>query len=121
MSFTCLHYIRETSNKIKRILIETGVKVAMKPYLTNGRFLLSTKDPLNERKISGMVHQVPCHVCKFTYINQTKRDLKSRLDEQKRAIKFQRTEKSDLCEHFITLNHKIDWNRTAILKTEKPI
>ena len=37
----------------------------------------------------------------YIYIGQTKRDLKSRLDEHKRAIKNQRSDLSVLCEHFI--------------------
>ena len=48
-----------------------------------------------------------------------KRDLKSRLDKRKWAIKFQKPEKSALCEHFITMDHRIDWNRATKYKTEK--
>ena len=69
-SFTRSPFIREASDKIKRILNETGVKVAMKPHLTIGEFLPSPKDRLNERKISSIVYKVPCHDCKFTYISQ---------------------------------------------------
>ena len=36
-----------------------------------------------------------------------------------RAIKYQRPEKSALCEHSITLDHIIDWNGATILSTEK--
>ena len=49
----------------------------------------------------------------FVYIGQTKRDLKSRLSEHKRAIKYQRPEKSALCEPFITLDHLIDWSEAT--------
>ena len=50
---------------------------------------------------------------------QTKRDLKSRLSEHKKAIEYQRPEKSALCEHSITLDHIIDRNEATILSTEK--
>ena len=55
----------------------------------------------------------------FVYNGQTKRDLKSRLSEHKRAIKYQRPEKSALCEHSITSDHIINWNEATILSTEK--
>ena len=42
--FTTLPYIKGASDKIKRIFLETGVKVAFKPFLTIGRFLPSLKD-----------------------------------------------------------------------------
>ena len=45
-SFTCLPYIRGVSDKIQRILNKIGIKVAMKPYLTIGKYLPSPKDPL---------------------------------------------------------------------------
>ena len=48
----------------------------MKPYLNGDRFLSSPKDPLNKRKISGIVYQVLHHDCKFTDIGQMKLDLK---------------------------------------------
>ena len=74
---------------------------------------------LDVNEITGTIYQVSCHKCSFVYIGQTKRDLKSRLSEHKRAIKYQRLEKSALCEHSITLDHLIDWNEAAILSTEK--
>ena len=37
-----------------------------------------------------------------------KRDLKARLAERKRAIRYQRLEQSALCEHVMRLDHLID-------------
>jgi len=47
-----------------------------------------------------------------------RRDLKSRLAEHKRAIKYHRPEKSALYEHSITMDHRIDWPEAKILKVE---
>ena len=107
------------SDKIQRILNQIGIKVAMKPWLTIGRYLPSPKDPLKETEISGLVYQVSCHDCGAVYIGQTKRDLNSRIGEHKRAFKFQRPENSALCEHSMSLDHKISWTNVSILKIEK--
>ena len=96
-SFTSLPYIHGTTDKIQRVLNDDGVKVAMRPFVTIGKSLPSPKDPLNVNEIIGIIYQVPCHDCPFVYIGQTKRDLKSRLSEHKRAIKYQRPEKFALC------------------------
>ena len=117
-SFTSLPYIRGMSDKIQRVLNEAGVKVGMKPYLTIKKLLPSLKDPLDNCEKSCLVYLVPCHDCDFVYIGQTKRDLKSRLSEHKRAIKYQRPEKSALCEHSISMDHVISWSEAKILKTE---
>ena len=52
------------------------------------------------------------------YIAQTKRSLKSRLMVHKRCIKYQRPDQSAFCEHSMTMDHKIDWENTIILKLE---
>ena len=91
----------------------------MRLFVTIGKSLPSPKDHLNVNEITGIIYQVPCHDCPFVYTSQTKQDLKSRLSEHKRAIKYQQPEKSVLCEHSITLDHIIDWNEATILFAEK--
>ena len=57
----------------------------MRPFVTIEKSLPFPKDPLDVNEITGTIYQVPCHDCPFVYIGQTKRDLKSRLSEHKRA------------------------------------
>ena len=122
--FTSISYIQDTSEKIRRVLNEAGVKVAMKPIYIIGRILPSPKNPLTFEEKCCLVYQVPCFHkdcgfhCDFVYIGQTNRDLKSRLAEHKLAIRNQEPEKSALCEHSIQFDHLIDWNNSKVLKTE---
>ena len=106
--FTSIPYIQGTSEKIRRVLNEAGVKVAMKLIHTIGQILPSPKDPLTLEEKSCLVYEVPCFDCDFVYIGQTKRDLKSRLADHKLAIRNQEPEKSALCEHSIQFDHLID-------------
>ena len=112
--FTCLPYIHGTTDKIQSVLNDVGVGVAMRPFVTIAKSLPSPKDLLDVNEITGIIYQVP-----FVYIGKIKGDLKSRLSEHKRGIKYQRPEKSALCEHSITLGHIIDWNEATIFSTEK--
>ena len=91
-----LPYIQGTTEKIRRILNEVGVKVAIKPIRTIGQSLPSPKDPITTDEITCVVYEVPCKDLDFVYVGQTKRDLNSRLKEQQRAIKQQKTENSAL-------------------------
>ena len=116
--FTSIPYVQGTSEKIRRVLNEAGVKVAMKPIHTIGRILPSPKDQLTLEEKSCLVYQVPCFDCDFVYIGQIKRNLKSRLAEHKLAIRNQEPEKSALCEHSIQFDHLINWNNSKVLKTE---
>ena len=116
-SFTSIPYIQGVSDKI-RVLNKVGVKVAMKPHLTIRKLLPSLKDPLDNSKKSCLVYQVSCRDCSFVYIGQTKHDLKSRLDEHKKAIKNQRPDLSALREHSITMDHITSWTEAKILELE---
>ena len=91
----------------------------MRSFVTIGKSFPSPKDPLDINEITGIIYQVLCCDCLFVYISQTKQDLKLRLAEHKRMIKYQRPEKYVLCEHSITLDHLIDWRKATILSTEK--
>ena len=102
--FTSIPYIQGTSEKIKSVLNEAGVKVAIKPIHSIDRILPSPKDPLTLKEKSCLVYEVPCFDCDFVFIGQTKRDLKSRLAEHKLAIRNQKPEKSALCEHSTVYN-----------------
>ena len=50
------------------------------------------------------------------YVGQTKRDLKSRVAEHKRAVKNAEPEKSALCEHLMLFDHRINWEESTVLK-----
>ena len=117
-SFTSILYIQGVFDKIKPAVNEVGVKVATKPHLTIRKVLPSLKNPLDNSEKCCLVYQVPCRDCSFVYIGQTKRDLKSRLDEHKRAIKNQRSDLLALCEHSITMDHIISWTEAKILELE---
>ena len=86
----------------------------MKHFVTIGKFLPSPKDLLDVSENTGIIYQVP-----FVYIGKIKGDLKSQLSEHKRGIKYQRPEKSAVCEHSITLGHIIDRNEATIFSPEK--
>ena len=94
-------------------------KPVFKPFLTIGRFLPFLKDQINHNEKSNLVYKVSCQNCAFVYIGQTKRDLKSRIKEHQRTIKFQRPEKSALCQHSMENDHLIDWSEVKILKGER--
>ena len=92
--------------------------MALKPLITIGKLLPSLKDPLVSVEKSCLVYQVPCQDCGLVYIVQTKRDLKSRISEHQGAIKYQRPDKSALCEHSIFSNHTINRSNVEVFKIE---
>ena len=60
-SFTCIPYIHGTADKIQRVLNDIGFRVAMWLFVTLGKSLPSSKDPLGVSEITGIIYQIPCH------------------------------------------------------------
>ena len=116
--FTSIPYVQGTSDRIRRVLNEAGVGVAMRPVKTIRHILPSPKDPYTTEDKSCVVYQIPCSDCDYVYIGQTKRGLKSRLADHRRATSQLRPELSALCEHAMDFNHTIDWEKSEILKVE---
>ena len=94
------------------------MKVAIKPVKTIGNILTSPKDPIEELKKSQLVYKIPCAdcECEFVYVGQTKRDLKSRVAEHKRAVKNMEPEKFALCEHIMLFDHRFNWKESTVSK-----
>ena len=84
-----------TSERIRRVLNEAGVGVAMRPVKTIHHILPSPKDPYTAEDKSCVVYQIPCSNCDYVYIGQTKRGLKSRLADHRRATSQLRPELSE--------------------------
>ena len=93
--FTSIPYVQGVSERIGCTLNEAGVKVATRPVKTICNILTSPKDPIAEHEKSRLVDKIPCADCEFVYVGQTKRDLKSRAAEHKRAVKM-RNQKNPL-------------------------
>ena len=87
----------------------------MKPVKTIGNILTSPKDPIAEHEKSRWVYKIPFADCEFVYVRQTKRDLKSCVAEDKRAVKNAEPEKSALCEHLMLFDHRINWEESIVL------
>ena len=66
--FTSIPLMQGTSEKVRRILNEAGVKVAMRPVRIIGQVLPSSKDPHSTEEKNCVVYQVPCSDCNFVYI-----------------------------------------------------
>ena len=107
-------YIKGTSETIARILQPYKIRVAHKPISTLRRILTNVKDrdpPLNRQ---GAVYKIACTDCDATYIGETKRNLKTRLSEHKRATK-NGDPNNHIAEHHKQTGHTIDWDSATCI------
>ena len=110
-----LHSSEETSQRWRHCTDLTGPGIKLQTSRTD---CVRLATELTGRYIGCIIYEIPCLDCNFVYIGQTKRGLKSRLAEHKRATLNQKPEQSALCVHAMEFEHNIDWINAKIEKVE---
>ena len=85
----CLPYVRGVSERIDRVCrtIDTvKIRTAFKPAMTLKRLLTRVKNKVSMEQKKGVVYEVPCGDCEKSYIGETGRTLKKRIDEHKGSV-----------------------------------
>ena len=86
-----------------------NIRVAHRPITTLRKLLTNVKDKDQPRDRQGAVYKIKCCDCQATYIDETGRNLNTRLTEHRRA-----TRNGDInnntAEHHLQTNHRIDWD-----------
>ncbi len=115
--YCTLPYVSGTSEPIKRILDNHGIKVAFKPCHTISQIFPKPKDQMAKEEIRDLVYDIPCADCSKNYVGETQRKFKTRKGEHKKAVERRQKEKSALADHVIKTNHNIAWDQSTILRT----
>ncbi len=109
-----LPYISGTSDALRRILIKHNIQVHMKPFNTIRQFLVNPKDPVPKDKVCGAIYYVPCNDCPASYIGETERPFKKRLQEHQRPS----NKSSPVVQHNKSTGHKVNDKNVRILEKE---
>jgi len=59
-----------------------------------------------------------CNNCNAFYVGQTKRQLKTRINEHMKNIKFDESKHSVITKHMLEENHAFNWQNVKILDFE---
>ena len=126
-------YIEGVTERIDRVMKKYGVATAMKPHSTLRRQLVHPKDKCEMSEQGELVYQIPCKSCDSSYIGETGRLFKTRLEEHQkdansapntqytrnaRKVSQSTTNKSALTDHATTENHLIDWEGAKVIDRE---
>ena len=112
-----LPYVKHTSELIQRACRRLGVRVAFKSHGTQRRTLMRVKNARPELKMKEVVYEVPCKDCKFSYIGETRRNLKKRLMEHKAAVR-RGDRNNGIVVHAWDHDHRVDWEAARVLELE---
>lgn len=81
------------------------------------KFIKTGKDKIDNVFRSNVVYKLKCLECDATYIEQTKRQLKTRIKEHRSNIN-RAASPSVISIHRLNLNYEFDWENVEILNEE---
>ena len=111
-------FIQGVSEAVTRILSDINVQVHMKPFRTLRRILSHLKDRIPDNDKSNVVYKINCRDCDASCVGETKRALKTRVSEHRRAVENMDFSDSALAQHAWEHDHHIDRTNTCILGVE---
>ena len=114
-----LPYVAGTTERVCRVLRNYGIRVAQKPVSTLRNVLVRPKDKTHPYDVAGVVYKTQCSDCDATYVGETGRTLRKRLEEHQRGLRLNQPEKSALAQHALHTNHNIDWSGSEVLEREQ--
>ena len=89
-----------------------NIRVARRPITTLRHLLTNVEDKEQPHDRKGAVYKIKCADCHASYIDETDRNLNTRLTEHKQATQNgDRT--NHIVEHHRQTKHNIDWDSTA--------
>ena len=83
------------------------------------KFIKTGKDRVKKDERSNIVYKIECKDCNYSYVGQTKRKLKTRLKEHIKDLKKPIESLSVISNHRIDKDHRMDWDNTKILDSER--
>jgi len=113
-----LPYIKNISESIDRSIDKrkfiTGYRILNK--ITG--LIKRHKDIDRSEENNNIVYKVFCNNCNASYVGQTKRKLKTRLNEHKNNVKLEESKHSVITKHMVENIHTFDWQNVKILDHE---
>lgn len=109
-----LPYTQGVSEKVCRIYKKHGVDVAFRPGNTLRSLLVKPKDITPPHLSCGVVYQVNCASCEATYVGESGRQLKTRIEEHRKSVRTGSLS-SAISEHVQEYDHRINWESVNII------
>ena len=93
------------------------IKTAFKPVKTLRQVLTRVKNKIPQEKRKGVVYEIPCEECEQSYVGETGRTLKKRIEEHKTAVKKE-DKRNGVAVHVKKTKHQINWEGAKVISNE---
>jgi len=104
---------------VYRSLKEMNLKLSYKNLNSLKSIIKVHKDKLDRHYKSNLIYKINCSSCDASYVGQTGRQLRTRINEHQRDFYKNHERQSVVSRHRSDLGHDFSWNDTEILDTEQ--
>jgi len=112
-------YINNISELVASTIDKSRHIVGYRTLNNLGGFVKVHKDKVETYANNNVVYKISCNDCEASYVGQTKRQLKTRVNEHFRNISSTSANPSVITEHTLQMSHSFDWKNVKILDTER--
>ena len=119
VGFFTVPFVKNISDKFTNIVKDYNIKMSYSSVANLRSFITTGKDKLKTLDHNGVVYQICCKDCQYSYIGQTKRLLKTRIKEHKSDINKRSGAPSVISAHRLEQDHEFDWDNVKILDRER--
>jgi len=118
-NYFVIPYIEHTADRFMQLFKNIpNFKLAFFGINKLNKFIKVHKDRLPLYSRSNVVYKIKCLHCDASYVGQTRRLLKQRIDEHKNHIRRDTSQTSVITEHRLKFSHDFDWENVEILDEE---
>ena len=110
-------YIPKFFNEVKKNLKTYSIRSIPQIYNTLDKIIIRGKDKTDKKTSTNVVYKINCNECNASYVGETKRQLKCRIQEHVANLK--KDGQYVINQHMTEHKHTFDFNGTEILDTEK--
>ncbi|XP_018375985.1 PREDICTED: uncharacterized protein LOC108769469 [Trachymyrmex cornetzi] len=112
-------YVTKVSDKFRDITKDYKVNLAYFSLNKLSCFIKTHKDPVPNMSKKNAVYKIKCNNCDASYVGQTKRTVKTRINEHRNDIRKNINNHSVITEHRLNYNHDFDWDNIEIMDNER--
>ncbi|KYM95312.1 hypothetical protein ALC62_14042 [Cyphomyrmex costatus] len=111
-------YVKGISDSFRGIVNGTSDRIAYFSFNKLNDLIRVQKDPLPHTTKKNIVYEIQCSDCDATYVGQTKRMLKTRVNEHHSHIRRNTSSRSVITDHRLQHNHDFEWNNVKIMEKQ---
>ncbi|EFN66120.1 hypothetical protein EAG_10640, partial [Camponotus floridanus] len=118
VSYFTVPFIPSLTNNMKNIIKDTDTVLSYFSLNKLNTIIKAYKDGILKGSLTNVVYKIECENCDAIYVGQTNRKLSTRINEHKKNINKNTTNRFVITEHRLNFNHEFKWDDVKILDRE---